>query len=64
MLRAAAARSIKDSDRMEAASVLRCNTPAAPVQCQFDELGSISTMPTVLRPLIAMAILPSGVGIM
>src|SRR5215467_14936127 len=31
---------------------------------QLDELGRISTIPTMLRPLIAMAILPSRVGIM
>src|SRR6266446_3937287 len=31
---------------------------------QLDELGRISTMPTMLRPLIAIAILPSRVGIM
>src|SRR5215470_2974071 len=31
---------------------------------QLDELGRISTMPTMLIPLIAIAILPSRVGIM
>src|SRR5262249_30625242 len=31
---------------------------------QLDELGRISTMPTLLMPLIAIAILPSRVGIM
>jgi hypothetical protein len=39
--------------------------PAAQsVACQLDELGRMSTMPTMLRPLIAIAILPSRVGIM
>ena len=31
---------------------------------QFDALGTISMIPTWLKPLIAIAMLPSGVGIM